>query len=118
MPASEVKKDKFGGEYKTDEGTQLYAIWIPISAAEKEALIKKGEKEKVDVPKLAANFLRQWLKEKELSDAQLEKVAGGSLTAGGGLNLQHLLSMSPKFNEQNLVPDKLKSQYSTVMCPW
>lgn len=111
--AIEIKTDKLGGEYKVDEGTELYAIWVPVTLAEKEALIKKGKAESIDVPKLTANFLREWLKAKELSEGELKKVAGGVNAGPNQLNLHSLQLAASKLNI-----DKLKGSYSTVMCPW
>jgi len=90
--STEFKKDKFGGEVKTDEGIDHYAIWIPITLAEKEVMFKKAEAEKVNVAALTANFLREWSTSKQLSDADLSKVAGGAMRA-------------PRMS-------------STLMCPW
>lgn len=92
--ASEMKKDKVGGEVKMDEGVEHHAIWLPMTIEEKEAVMKKGDAEKINVAKLTANFLREWASSKELTDAALSKVAGGAMRPTAGV------------------------KYSTVMCPW
>jgi len=116
--AIEMKTDKLGGEYKIDEGTELYAIWIPVTLTEKEALIDKGKADGVDVPRLAANLLRSWLKSAELSDGELEKVAGGAGLMAAPLPFPEQVQLSQKLLSfsSNLRPGR--PEYSTVMCPW
>ena len=111
--AIETKIDKLGGEYKVDEGVELYALWIPVTFEEKEALINKGKADGVDVAKLAANFLRNWMKSEELDEAQLDKVAGGAMTLQQPTLYKELLLTAQK---PTLADGRMN--FSTVMCPW
>jgi hypothetical protein len=82
-PMSDFKVDKFGGEFREVDGKETFALWVPMSAAEKEAIVKKAKAENVDIAALTGSCLREWLKAKELSTADLEKVAGGGGMPGG-----------------------------------
>ncbi len=100
----DVKIDKHGGEYRVVEGQEMFALWLPMSLAEKEAMMKKATEQKTHVGILVANFLRQWLKGEtpaELSLKDLESVAGGML---------NLYTYSSK--------STLSVSRYTDMCPW
>jgi len=120
--AIEVKKDRFGGDFKVDEGVEHYAMWVPITLAEKEALVKKGEATKVNPGKLVANFLREWLSAGELSAEDLAKVAGGAgmvaPTNATQFNVRQLEAgaLRPSSPVKTLNPRSISA--STVMCPW
>ncbi len=57
-----VQRDKFGGEYKVENGKEMVALWLPLSLAEKEALIEKAKLDGTSASELVAGYLRAWLK--------------------------------------------------------
>jgi hypothetical protein len=72
--------DETGGEYRIVDGQELVAVWLPITRAEKKALMEKAKAERVNIPKLLTTLLTQWKKGKspaELSVQELAGVAGG-----------------------------------------
>jgi hypothetical protein len=104
-------------ESRVVDGEEQHAIWVPITAAEGEALVKKAKAENVNIRYLIANMLRAWMKSGELSAADLEGVVGGtgSLQPIGTLNLANI-SLSSQ-----IIPAKLtlpNATESTVMCAW
>jgi len=75
--SDELKVDWFGSEVRRAGGRETYALWLPITAAEKEAAVKKAKAEKVDLAEMTADYLRTWLKGGELGSEEMAKVAGG-----------------------------------------
>lgn len=56
-----VRLDKFGGEYKVENGREYVALWLPLSLSEKEKLIERAVREKADLSGMVADYLRRWL---------------------------------------------------------
>ena len=115
--ATQIQTDKFGGPCRTLNGEEQVALWLPMTVAEKEAVINKAIDSGVSVPEVIVRALRGWLQGKQLNLADLEKVAGGS----GGQLQQNLLQVRGQTGvnsaELQAVMDKM-SHMSTVMCPW
>jgi len=75
--SDELKIEWFGGEVHLAGGRETYALWLPITAAEKEAAMKKAKAEKIDLAEMTTDYLRAWLKGGGLGVEELQKVAGG-----------------------------------------
>lgn len=56
-----VQVDSFGGEFKVEAGQEKIALWLPLSLAEKGALLKKAQEEGVSISEIVADHLRNWL---------------------------------------------------------
>jgi len=124
--AEDYKVDAQGGEYRVVEGQEMRAVWVPLSAADKEALVKKATTEGKAVGLLVAGFLKSYLKggaSSELSMEDLEQVAGGVMTAGVGP--QQIGKLYPSLVRGGFLqpvspgvkfdPGKMGH---TTMCPW
>ena len=121
--ADELKKDKYGDEYRVVDGKELIALWVPVTLDEKEKLMAKAAAKGIRVQESVANFLRESLHEKggkELGIDDLEKVVGGVMsfptTSFTPPSLQQPQFTTPE--RSDILADKFRSSYSTVMCPW
>lgn len=58
-----VQLDKFGGEYKVENGREHVAMWLPLSLEEKERLLEKMQalREGRNLSAMVADYLREWL---------------------------------------------------------
>jgi len=56
-----VQRDEHGGEYKTENGREYIAMWLPITRAEKAAQLARAERDGVNVSDLVARYLREWV---------------------------------------------------------
>ena len=115
---NEIQTDKYGLQWRTQSGEEQHAIWVPISAAEKDGLIDKAKKENVDVRHLIASFLREWMAPKELSVADLDRVVGGATISTQTSSYLQLSTLSPTLSTQASKLPNLGQTASTVMCAW
>ena len=90
----QVKTDKYGDDYRVIDGQEEFALWVPITQAEKEKLMARAAAKGLHIHKMAADYIREALKEgaEELTLEDLAQVVGG------------LRATRPVA--------------STVMCPW
>lgn len=117
--ASNTKTDKFGGQVREEAGEEQVSMWLPITAAEKEAVVQKAMQENVAVPQMLAQCLRGWLKGGELSLDQLDQVVGGvlpqrTLVQENMAKVRNELATKGYADLEPMDP----SSFSTVMCPW
>lgn len=111
--AGEIQHDKDGNEWRMCGDKEEHALWVPISAAEKEALIARAKAEKVNLALLVANMLRQWMANRELTVDELDGVVAGatlSTTSSSLFDVQKL-TYDSSFDSSGL-------SYRTVQCPW
>ncbi|MFC6616411.1 helix-turn-helix domain-containing protein [Deinococcus radiophilus] len=58
-----VGLDEQGGEYKTENGQEYVAMWLPLSRAEKAVIVEKAARDGVMLSTQVADYLRDWAKE-------------------------------------------------------
>ena len=93
----EILTDNDGYQWRIREGEEQHRLWLPITAAERAALVKKAQAESVHLPLLVANMLRQWMATRELSVDELDDVVAGaslSSTSTSGFDLKKLTAES------------------------
>jgi len=113
--STENKGNESGVEKRVVGGEEQYAIWVPLTGAEGDALAKKAKAENVNVRYLVANLLREWMGPKELSAADLDAVVGGVTVS----QIQPLnLNFSAINTKSTIQPLNIGNVASTVMCAW